>query len=57
MGKGETKVVYSHKMMALQWMDRKTVTIQSMCHDDVAMENMGKINGKPTCQSSSLKLY
>jgi hypothetical protein len=30
MGKGETKMVYSHKMMALQWMDRKTVTILSM---------------------------
>ena len=27
MGKGETKVVYSHKMMAVQWMDRKPVTV------------------------------
>jgi hypothetical protein len=46
MGKGETKVVYSHKMMALQWMDRKPVTILSTRHDDVEMTNMGKINRK-----------
>jgi len=46
MGKGETKVVYSHKMMALQWMDRKHVTILSTCHDDVGMTNMRKINRK-----------
>jgi len=46
MGKGETKVVYSHKMMALQWMDRKTVTILSTCHDDVEMTNTSKINRK-----------
>jgi hypothetical protein len=46
MGKGETKVVYSHKMMALQWIDRKTATILSTCHDDVAMEKTEKINRK-----------
>jgi hypothetical protein len=46
MGKGETKVVYSHKLMALQWMDRKPVTILSMCHNDVGMINTGKINRK-----------
>jgi hypothetical protein len=46
MGKDETNVVYSHKMMALQWMDRKTVTLLSTCHDDVAMETTGKINRK-----------
>jgi hypothetical protein len=46
MGKGETKVVYSHKMMALQWMDRKPVTILSTCHNDVGMTNTGKINWK-----------
>jgi hypothetical protein len=33
-------------MMALQWMDRKPVTILSTCHDDVEMKNTGKINGK-----------
>jgi hypothetical protein len=27
-----TKMVYSRKMMALQWMDRKTVTILFMFH-------------------------
>ena len=43
MEKGKTKVVYSHKMMALQWMDRKTVTILSTCHDDVEMTNTSKI--------------
>jgi hypothetical protein len=37
MGKGEIKVVYSHKMMALHWMDRKTVTILSTFYDDVEM--------------------
>jgi hypothetical protein len=46
MGKGETKVVYSHKMMALQWMDRKPVTILTTCHDDLGMTNTGKINRK-----------
>jgi hypothetical protein len=46
MGKGVTKVVYSHKMMALQWMDRKPVTILSTCHYHVGMTNMGKINRK-----------
>jgi hypothetical protein len=45
MGKGETKV-YSHKMMALQWIDRKPVTILSTYHDDVGMTNTGKINRK-----------
>jgi hypothetical protein len=42
LGKGVTIVLYSHKMMALQWMDRKTVTLLSMCHDDVAMDNTEK---------------
>jgi len=46
MVKGETKVVCSHKMVALQWMDRKTVTILSTCHDDVEMTNTSKINRK-----------
>jgi hypothetical protein len=46
MGKGETKVVYCQKMMALQWMDRKTVTILSTCHDNVGMKNTGKMNRK-----------
>jgi hypothetical protein len=46
MGKGETKVVYSHNMMALQWMDRKPVTLLSTCHDDVVMINTSKINMK-----------
>jgi hypothetical protein len=46
MGKGETKVVYSHKMMALQWMDRKPVSMLSTCHDDVEMTNTRKINRK-----------
>jgi hypothetical protein len=32
--------------MALQWMDRKPVTILSTCHDDVGMKNTGKINRK-----------
>jgi hypothetical protein len=44
--KGETKVVYSHKMMLLQWMDRKPVTILSTCYDDVEMTNTSKINRK-----------
>ena len=46
MGKGETKVVFSHKMMALQWMDRKPVTILSTCHDDVDMTRTRKISRK-----------
>ena len=46
MVKGEIKVVYSHRMMALKWMDRKPVTMLSTCHDDVETTNMGKINGK-----------
>jgi hypothetical protein len=46
LGEGETKVVYSLKMMALQWMDRKPVTILSTCHDDVGMRSTGKINRK-----------
>jgi hypothetical protein len=46
MGKSETKVVYSHKMMALQWMDRETDTILSTFHDDVEMTNTSKINRK-----------
>ena len=46
MKKGEIKVVYSHKMMALQWMDRKPVTMLSTCHDYVEMTNTGKINRK-----------
>jgi hypothetical protein len=40
-GKGETKVVHCRKVMALQWMDRQTVTILSTCHDDVGMKNTG----------------
>jgi polysaccharide deacetylase 2 family uncharacterized protein YibQ len=46
MRKVETKVVYSQMMMALQWMDRKPVTILSTCHDDVGMKNTGKITRK-----------
>jgi hypothetical protein len=46
MGKGGTKVLYSHKMMALQWMDRKPVTILSTFHYHVGMMNTGKINRK-----------
>lgn len=42
MGKGETKVLYSHKMMALQWMDKKPVTLLTTCHNDVAMTNTKK---------------
>jgi hypothetical protein len=45
-GKGEAKVVYSEKMVALLWMDRKPVTILSTCHDDVGMKNTGKIDRK-----------
>jgi hypothetical protein len=33
-------------MMALQWMDRKPVTILSTCHDDVGIKNTGKMNRK-----------
>lgn len=46
MGKGETKVLYSHKMMALQWMDKKPVTLLTTCHNDVAMTNTKKTNRK-----------
>jgi hypothetical protein len=46
MGKGERKVVYSHKMMALLWMHRKPVTILFTCHDDVEMTNTRKMNRK-----------
>jgi hypothetical protein len=46
MGEGETKVVYCHKMMALQCVDRKPVTILSTCHDDVGTKNTWKINRK-----------
>jgi hypothetical protein len=39
-------VVNGQQMMALQWMDRKTVTILSTFHDDVGMTSTGKINRK-----------
>jgi hypothetical protein len=46
MGKGETKVVYCRKMMALQWMDRKPVTILSTIHHHQWMTYTGKIHRK-----------
>jgi hypothetical protein len=56
MGKGETKVLYSHKMMALQWMDSKPVTILSMCHYHLGMTDMGKINRKTNIPVIKLKV-
>jgi aminoglycoside N3'-acetyltransferase len=49
--KGETVVLFSHKLMALKWMDKKEVNVLSTIHADVNMTP----TGKPTPQSRSSK--
>jgi hypothetical protein len=49
--KRETVVLFSHKLMALKWIDKKEVNVLSTIHTDVNMTPTGKT--KPQSRSTN----
>jgi hypothetical protein len=49
---GELLVLYSHQLMALQWIDRKPVNMLSTFHQDLEMTPTGKTDRKTKYSNS-----